>query len=148
MMFFHDAGTITFLQHRSYSANGFEKEIHAYRKIRAIEKPYSALGNQFLHLGEVLVPTGSPYNHGNAGLKTTNDVRDHRVGSSEVDHHLGFAAKLGCKSTAIRIIGAAHRANFVAAFFGNLGNQGPGFTATQHQYFHANTSGSTSEKKV
>src|SRR5438270_5087984 len=57
-------------------------------------------------------------------------------------------SRIFCSVTAVSIVLAAQRVDFVLALFGQLGHQRAGLAPSQHQNPHANTSGSTWEKNV
>src|SRR5437763_1776366 len=92
VVFFHDAGAIALVQRWGHGANGLEKEIHADGKIRSKEEPCFAFRNQFLDIGNVLVPASGSHNQRHAAFHTMNDVGDHHERRGEVDHHIGLPA--------------------------------------------------------
>src|SRR6478736_8065075 len=63
MVAFEDVAQILMLQYSRCGAGGLEKQIDAYREIRAIEKPGLVFVDQLSHALQVAIPAGGSYHH-------------------------------------------------------------------------------------
>src|SRR5579872_423873 len=148
MMFLDNISAIALGHRRRQRPDGFEEQVHAYREIRSIEKRRLALLHQFAHFFQMLLPSRSAHNHGDACLRAADNIGNHGKRRGEVDHHINLAKEFRRQAPSILVVLAGQRAHFMPALRGYLSHQRAGLAASQHQQFHANTSGSTSEKKT
>ena len=113
-------------------ASDLEHQVHADRKVRAVNESDLFFVNDVAHLVDAVVPSGGANHHRPSCIRDPLDVIDHRCRLGKIDAHVGVfdvPARAGH--------GVNHAGDFDLPAAGRLFDHPPHLAITEQRYLHS-----------
>jgi hypothetical protein len=125
------------LERRGRGFHQVEKQIYAYRKIRAVHESGILSFHFGPDFGNLLIPSGRADNHVLAGPDAGMNVLDDTVGSGEVYDRIERGEAVSRKRARASVIGGAQYFDVMAALARDLRGERTGLACAEEENFHA-----------